>query len=144
MLLKLLAFGKAYFLSGWNIFDFFVVMASILDIILDSAGGASGASSALAILPQIARIFRVLRVTKLLRMFKRFKGLQKLIETFIFSMPALARGLSIVSLFLFISSVLASYLLGNIEYDYAGNIDDIRNFSDFHHSIQTLFIITTG
>ena len=61
-------------------------------------------------------------------MFKRFKGLQKLIETFIFSLPALARGLSIVSLFLFISSVLASYLLGNIEYDYAGNFDEIRNF----------------
>jgi hypothetical protein len=32
--LKIFAFGKAYFLSGWNLFDFFVVMASILDIIL--------------------------------------------------------------------------------------------------------------
>lgn len=32
--LKFFAFGKSYFLSGWNVFDFFVVMASILDIIL--------------------------------------------------------------------------------------------------------------
>jgi hypothetical protein len=79
MLLKLFAYGKAYFLSGWNIFDFFVVMASILDIILGYTGIKTGQSSALAILPQIARIFRVLRVTRLLRMFKRFKGLQKLI-----------------------------------------------------------------
>lgn len=79
MVLKLFAFGKAYFLSGWNIFDFFVVIASILDIILGYAGIKNNQSSAFAILPQIARIFRVLRVTRLLRMFKRFKGLQKLI-----------------------------------------------------------------
>ena len=79
MVLKLLAFNKSYFLSGWNLFDFFVVMASILDIILDITGSNSTQSAAISILPQIARIFRVLRVTRLLRMFKRFKGLQKLI-----------------------------------------------------------------
>ena len=76
---KLCCFGKAYFLSVWNIFDFFVVMASVLDIIMSYAGAKTQNSSAISILPQIARIFRVLRVTKLLRMFKRFKGLQKLI-----------------------------------------------------------------
>lgn len=80
MVLKLLAFSKAYFYSGWNIFDFFVVMASVLDLILSNIGVSGGASSAvLSVLPQIARIFRVMRVTKILRMFKRFKGLQKLI-----------------------------------------------------------------
>lgn len=142
--LKLLAFNKAYFLSGWNMFDFFVVMASVLDIILSTTGSSSSQSSAISILPQIARIFRVLRVTRLLRMFKRFKGLQKLIETFLFSLPALARGLSIVCLFLFISSVLASYLFEGILRDYTGFIDANRNFTDFHHSLETLFIITTG
>lgn len=144
MVLKLCSYGKGYFLSGWNNFDFFVVMASILDIILDVAGLGSGASAALSILPQIARIFRVLRITRLLRMFKRFKGLQKLIETFIFSMPALGKGLAIVCLFLFISSVLASTLFGDIKSDYAGHFDDISNFNNFHSSFQLLFIMTTG
>lgn len=144
MILKLFAFGKAYFLSGWNIFDFFVVMASILDIILGYAGLKNSQSSAIAILPQIARIFRVLRVTRLLRMFKRFKGLQKLIQTFIFSLPALGRGLSIISLFLFLCSVLASYLFHSITYDYSGNFDEYRNFSNFHLSFQTLYIMNTG
>jgi len=87
------------------------------------AGAKSQTSSAISILPQIARIFRVLRVTKLLRMFKRFKGLQKLIETFIFSLPALAKGLSIVCLFFFIFSVLASFLFNKISGDYAGTFD---------------------
>lgn len=142
--LKLSAFGKAYFLSGWNTFDFFVVMASVLDIVLKYAGAKSQSSSALSILPQIARIFRVMRVTKLLRMFKRFKGLQKLIETFIFSMPALAKGLSIVSLFLFIFSVLASFLFSDITGDYTGAFNDYRNFKNFHSSLETLFVMTTG
>lgn len=69
MIIKLLAYDKNYFLIGWNIFDFCVVMASILDIILTYAQGVTS-TPALSVLPQIARIFRVLRVTKLLRLFK--------------------------------------------------------------------------
>lgn len=79
MLFKMAAFGKAYFLSGWHIFDFFVVMASILDLVLSRLGLYSKQSKAFSFLPQIARIFRVMRVTRLLRMFKKFKGLQKLL-----------------------------------------------------------------
>lgn len=79
MLLKMAAFGRAYFLSGWHMFDFFVVMASILDLVLSNMGLYSKQSKAFSFLPQIARIFRVMRVTRLLRMFKRFKGLQKLL-----------------------------------------------------------------
>lgn len=79
LLLKLLVFRLNYFLSGWNVFDFFVVSASVLDIILQFSGASNEGTSALSILPQIARIFRVMRITRLLRMVKSFKGLQKLI-----------------------------------------------------------------
>jgi hypothetical protein len=38
--LKFIAYGSSYFGSSWNKFDFFVVAASIFDIILEiSAGG---------------------------------------------------------------------------------------------------------
>jgi len=40
--LKLIAYGKSYFLSGWNIFDFFVVSASVFDIILQYSGVSNG------------------------------------------------------------------------------------------------------
>lgn len=37
--LKLIAYGfRGYFYSSWNQFDFFVVSASIIDIILDYSG----------------------------------------------------------------------------------------------------------
>ncbi len=78
LIFKLIAYGKGFFLLGWNIFDFMVVMASVLDFVMDRTGVGLN-SSALSVLPQIARISRVLRVTRILRMFKRFKGLQKLI-----------------------------------------------------------------
>lgn len=38
---KLITFGRAYFLSVWNVFDFFVVSASILDLILHYSGVGS-------------------------------------------------------------------------------------------------------
>lgn len=38
-LLKIIAYGfSGYFFSGWNKFDFFVVMASIVDIIMSQMG----------------------------------------------------------------------------------------------------------
>jgi len=34
--LKLVAFGSSYFKNGWNKFDFFVVVSSIFDVVLDN------------------------------------------------------------------------------------------------------------
>lgn len=138
-----MAYGRGYFLVGWNIFDFLVVSASVLDFVMDKLGVGTG-NSALSVLPQIARISRVLRVTRILRMFKRFKGLQKLIETFIFMMPALGNGLALIALYLFISSVVGSYLLQNIGSDGSGFYSGTNNFLNFHRSLQLLFICTTG
>lgn len=38
-LLKIITFGiKGYFIYGWNRFDFFVVLASIIDFVMDLFG----------------------------------------------------------------------------------------------------------
>ena len=71
MLFKLTALGfKGYWINGWNKFDFFVVMASIIDIILGIV--TSGGSSFLRVGPQLARVVRVLRVSRLLKLIKSF------------------------------------------------------------------------
>jgi hypothetical protein len=36
MILKMIGFGLSYFKNGWNRFDFFVVMAAIIDIFLNN------------------------------------------------------------------------------------------------------------
>ena len=74
--LKLIAFGKSYFRNSWNKFDFFVVVSSIFDVILEIMGSSM---SWLSAGPQIARVMRVLRVTRVLRLFGKAKGLQAII-----------------------------------------------------------------
>lgn len=74
--LKIISMGfKAYWMSGWNRFDFFVVLSSIVDIIMGFALKSGGGSSFLRIGPQLARVVRVLRVSRLLKLVKSFQGL---------------------------------------------------------------------
>ncbi len=70
---KLIPYGLLYFKSSWNVFDFIVVIGSLLDIILNSLNESS--LKFLRVGPQLARVLRVLRVTRLLRLVNRLKGL---------------------------------------------------------------------
>jgi hypothetical protein len=78
-ILKLLAFGTSYFNNSWNVFDFFVVCSSAIDIILDQLNSVN--LKFLRVGPQLARILRVLRVSRLFRLLNKYKGLQALIQT---------------------------------------------------------------
>jgi hypothetical protein len=72
--LKICAYGiRGYFYMRWNQFDFFVVMTSIIDIVLDFSGQSF--ITFLSVGPQLARVLRVLRVSRLLRLIKSFEGL---------------------------------------------------------------------
>ncbi|CAD8085427.1 unnamed protein product [Paramecium sonneborni] len=140
-ILKIIALGPVgYMRNQWNQFDFFVVCASILDLILQFTGNSF--ISFLSAGPQLARVFRVLRVTRLFRLIKSFEGLQKLIETAIYSLPAMLNVSALLFLVFFIFSILGVFLFGSIRTGWA--IDDVNNFSDFHHSFQLLFRCSTG
>lgn len=39
--LKLISFGTTYFQTSWNLFDFFVVSASLFDIIMNQLNASS-------------------------------------------------------------------------------------------------------
>ena len=43
MILKFITYGKHYFKTNWNKFDFFIVMSSIIDILMSNmpSNGAS-------------------------------------------------------------------------------------------------------
>jgi Ion transport protein len=72
-ILKLISFGFSYFQNSWNCFDFFVVSASALDIVLATLNTVS--LKFLRVGPQLARILRVLRVSRLFRLLNKYKGL---------------------------------------------------------------------
>jgi hypothetical protein len=71
-ILKIIAYGWSYFGTAWNKFDFFVVVASMLDFALEFIDG-----DILKDLPigNIAKVLRVLRVSRVLRLASKSKGL---------------------------------------------------------------------
>ena len=87
-IIKLTAYGPiGYFHSAWNRFDFFVVVASIGDLVIQNIDGIDAKFLKSF---QIIRVLRVLRVTRVLRLVKSLKGLEKLIQTLTWSISALA------------------------------------------------------
>ena len=77
--LKLFVYGKSYFYTTWNKFDFFVVCSSIIDLLLDFISGSK--IKALSVVPQLSRVLRVLRVSRVLRLAGKNEGLQALLMT---------------------------------------------------------------
>ncbi len=70
---KLIAHGSNYFNSSWNKFDFFVVSASFIDIIM--ANMSANSLKVIRVGPQLARIMRVMRVSRLFKLLNKYKGL---------------------------------------------------------------------
>jgi len=138
--LKLIAFGRSYFKSSWNNFDFIVVCFSIFDIVLGLMDSKSLAF--LRVGPQLARVMRVLRVSRVFRLMNKFKGLQALIETITFSLPSLMNVLALLMLFYFIFSVLGNFLFGGVIRGEV--IDSYTNFKNFGYSMIILMRVSTG
>ena len=145
-ILKLLAYGPiGYFHSGWNKFDFFVVIASIVDLIVDNIDGidASFLKSF-----QIIRVLRVLRVTRVLRLVKALKGLEKLIQTLTWSISALANVFLLMLIIFCIFAILGCYFYDGIVYENYKNkfiyVNEYYNVDNFYNSFLLTFRCATG
>ncbi|KRX08852.1 hypothetical protein PPERSA_08956 [Pseudocohnilembus persalinus] len=140
MVIKLLGYGfKGYWMSSWNKFDAFVVIASIVDIILTQLGTGI---SLLRVGPQLIRIMRVLRVSRLLKLVKSMKDLHSIIETLIFCMPSIINVAALLFLFFFIFSVLGVFLFKDVTEGQV--INEYVNFKNFGYAMLTLFRCSTG
>ena len=131
---------RAYFHSKWNRFDFFVVTASVVDLIVSQ--GLNQDTSLLSIGPQLIRVIRVLRVSRLVRLFRVLKGIQDLMNVLAYSLGAILNVLSLLLLILFIYAVLGVFILHGIEKK--GLIDDFTNFDNFGMAMLVLLRMATG
>lgn len=140
-LLKLIANGGAYFNSGWNKFDFFVVSASFLDIVM--ANMSANSLKVIRVGPQLARIMRVMRVSRLFKLLNKYKGLQALMQTITFSMPSVINAFALLALVYFIFSVLAVFFFKNIIS--GGQLDPVyMNFTNFTQALVMMLRLSTG
>ncbi|CAL9690356.1 unnamed protein product [Knipowitschia caucasica] len=135
-LLKMTALRQYYFTNGWNIFDFIVVILSIIGLFL------SELIQKYFVSPTLFRVIRLARIGRILRLIKSAKGIRTLLFALMMSLPALFN----IGLLLFlVMFIYAIFGMSNFAYvKKESGIDDLFNFETFGNSMLCLFQITTS
>jgi voltage-gated sodium channel len=95
----------AFFRDGWNVFDFAVVVVSLLP----QAGAFA----------MVARLARLMRVTRLVSLFPE---LRLIIGTMLKSIPSMGHVIMLLSLLLYVYAILGFHLFGEIDPEHWGTL----------------------
>ncbi|XP_070780058.1 sodium channel protein type 4 subunit alpha B [Enoplosus armatus] len=134
--LKIIALRQHYFAVGWNIFDFVVVILSIVGLLL------ADIIERYFISPTLFRVIRLARIGRVLRLIRGAKGIRTLLFALMMSLPALFNIGLLLFLIMFIFSIFG---MSNFSYvKKEALIDDMFNFETFGNSMICLFMITTS
>ena len=119
VLLKIYAHGPAFFKSGWNLFDFFIVALSLVP--------GNGVFSCF-------RVVRVLRIFRTMRLFGRIENLRVIVSAMLKALPNLGWLILILGIFFYIFAVLSTTLFGTLAPE---------KFGDIFTSFYSLFSLMT-
>uniref|UniRef100_A0A4W5JTC4 Sodium channel protein n=1 Tax=Hucho hucho TaxID=62062 RepID=A0A4W5JTC4_9TELE len=135
-ILKMISLRQYYFTIGWNVFDFIVVILSIIGMFL------SELIEKYLVSPTLFRVIRLARIGRILRLIKSAKGIRTLLFALMMSLPALFN----IGLLLFlVMFIYAIFGMSNFAYvKKESGIDDMFNFETFGNSMICLFQITTS
>ncbi|XP_078592375.1 sodium channel protein type 4 subunit alpha B-like isoform X2 [Branchiostoma floridae x Branchiostoma japonicum] len=134
--LKIIAYRWHYFRVAWNVFDFIVVLLSILGLILDDL------LQNVFITPTLLRVVRVFRIGRVLRLVRAAKGIRKLLFALMTSLPALFNIGLLLFLVMFIFAVFGMTSFAYVKKE--GALNDMVNFETFGRSLILLFRLTTS
>ncbi|XP_058027542.1 sodium channel protein type 8 subunit alpha isoform X11 [Ahaetulla prasina] len=134
--LKMFALRHYYFTIGWNIFDFVVVILSIVGMFLAEIIEKYFVS------PTLFRVIRLARIGRILRLIKGAKGIRTLLFALMMSLPALFNIGLLLFLVMFIFSIFGMSNFAYVKHE--AGIDDMFNFETFGNSMICLFQITTS
>ncbi|KAM8801552.1 voltage-dependent L-type calcium channel subunit alpha-1C isoform 14-T14 [Rhynchonycteris naso] len=150
MILKLIAFKpKGYFSDPWNVFDFLIVIGSIIDVILSETNPAEHTQcSPFMSTEENSRIsitfFRLFRVMRLVKLLSRGEGIRTLLWTFIKSFQALPYVALLIVMLFFIYAVIGMQVFGKIALNDTTEINRNNNFQTFPQAVLLLFRCATG
>ena len=102
--LKMLAFGRHFWRSGWNGFDFFVVAIALVP----GAGPLA--------------VLRSLRVLRVLRLLTVVPSLRKVVAAFLHSIPGLGAVVAVMAIFFYTTGVLTTALFGETHPQWFGTL----------------------
>ncbi|XP_014251562.1 sodium channel protein para isoform X9 [Cimex lectularius] len=135
-LLKIFALRYHYFKEPWNLFDFVVVLLSILGLVL------SDIIEKYFVSPTLLRVVRVAKVGRVLRLVKGAKGIRTLLFALAMSLPALFNICLLLFLVMFIFAIFGMSFFMHVK-DKSG-LDDVYNFKTFGQSMILLFQMSTS
>lgn len=102
--LKLIAHGRRFFSSGWNLFDFVIVGISLVP----SAQGLS--------------VLRALRILRVLRILSVAPSLRRVVEGLLTALPGMGSVFMLMALIFYIGSVMATKLFGDAFPEWFGTL----------------------
>ncbi|XP_075000352.1 sodium channel protein type 5 subunit alpha isoform X3 [Calonectris borealis] len=135
-IIKMLALRHYYFTNGWNVFDFVVVILSIVGTVL------SDIIQKYFFSPTLFRVIRLARIGRILRLIRGAKGIRTLLFALMMSLPALFNIGLLLFLVMFIYAIFGVANFAYVKKEYG--IDDMFNFQTFANSMLCLFQITTS
>ncbi|XP_035860680.1 sodium channel protein type 4 subunit alpha B-like isoform X3 [Sander lucioperca] len=135
-LIKIFALRCYFFTVAWNIFDFVVIILSIVGIVL------ADIIEKYFVSPTLFRVIRLARIGRVLRLIRAAKGIRTLLFALMMSMPALFN----IGLLLFlVMFIYAIFGMANFAYvKKQDGLDDMFNFETFGNSMICLFQISTS
>jgi voltage-gated sodium channel len=116
IVLKLLAYGRRFFHSGWNLFDFTIVAIAVMPV------------------TEAAAVLRALRVLRVLRLFSMVPQLRRVLEGLFASLPGMGAIIAVMGVVFYVSAVLATKLFG---------AEFPELFGDLGQSLYILFQLMT-
>ncbi|XP_026952943.1 sodium channel protein type 5 subunit alpha isoform X2 [Sagmatias obliquidens] len=135
-IVKMAALRYYYFTNSWNIFDFVVVILSIVGTVL------SDIIQKYFFSPTLFRVIRLARIGRILRLIRGAKGIRTLLFALMMSLPALFNIGLLLFLVMFIYSIFGMANFAYVKWE--AGIDDMFNFQTFANSMLCLFQITTS
>ncbi|XP_023707950.1 sodium channel protein para isoform X13 [Cryptotermes secundus] len=135
-LMKIFALRYHYFKEPWNLFDFVVVILSILGLVL------SDIIEKYFVSPTLLRVVRVAKVGRVLRLVKGAKGIRTLLFALAMSLPALFNICLLLFLVMFIFAIFGMSFFMHVRDK--GGLDDVYNFKTFGQSMILLFQMSTS
>ncbi|XP_068683686.1 cation channel sperm-associated protein 4-like [Montipora foliosa] len=97
---------------GWNVLDFFIVIALLLGPLLSTGSGSRG----------VLRILRVLRAFRSLRSISSLPGLQIVVQTILQSVPDMANIVLLLVIIMLVFSVIGVTVFRDVVPVYFGNL----------------------
>ncbi|KAJ8670425.1 hypothetical protein QAD02_001684 [Eretmocerus hayati] len=135
-IVKIIGLRHHYFTVPWNLFDFLLVLASILGILMEDI------MIDFPVSPTLLRVVRVFRIGRILRLIKAAKGIRKLLFALVVSLPALFNIGALLGLITFIYAIIGMSVFGHVRKQ--GALNDMVNFETFGRSMQLLFRLMTS